>query len=220
MTGTSSAQSHEKEESTNDLSKRIIGTKTSSPQSTENNNNSNCNVEEINYHTHCSSKYNRSAAGKHFARKKSEGGHHHTTTATTLFHHLASRVGNSIGHSSEERRDELQEGQQDEEVNDVGEEDVGMNLSAAGEHFAKKRAEKQQQQQRAVVEKDEIQSVEIEENDDWCTKKHLSAAGEHFAKKRLEKKSERSPIKKRTDKDESAAENQVGDGTEIDNEAD
>ena len=131
MTGTSSlAQSHEKEESitpNKDLSKCCMSSTMSlSPQGSSE------HSQEI---SDIPCTYQQSYAAGEFAQEKSEGEQQYQHT--TLFHRLASRVGGgSITHqSSEERRDELQEGQHENNDDEVVEPPV-RHLSAAGEHFA------------------------------------------------------------------------------------
>ncbi len=152
-----------------------------------------------------------SAAGEHFARKKSEGEH------TTLFRRLVARIGHPEG------RDELQDGEQvvvmDDEEAPAPVEDPYKHFSAAGEHFAKKKAEKKLHKATKKMGKEESTAVEIGEEDLY---RHLSAAGEHFAKKKAGKKSLKSPKKKELVGEEESAENQasVENGTEVDNEVD
>lgn len=127
-----------------------------------------------------------SAAGEHFARKKSEGEHN------TLFHRLVARVGHPEG------RDE---GEQEEDEEAPLEDQYKHYFSAAGEHFAKKRAEKTSLKSPEKMEKQEsAENLSVEED----RYRHLSAAGEHFAKKKADKKSLKSPKKKEIVDGESA----------------
>jgi len=114
-----------------------------------------------------------SAAGEHFARKKSENG------GSPMLKSVLSRMTPSFRqlHSSE-----------DGDSNDDEDEAPVRNLSAAGEHFAKKKAEKKSERAAKKVEKED-QSVEVGEEEDPF--QHLSSAGEHFARKKAEKKARR-----------------------------
>lgn len=123
-----------------------------------------------------------SAAGEHFARKKNEGEH------TTLFRRLAARVGHPEG------RDELQEGKQVADDEEAPVEEQYKHFSAAGEHFAKKRAEerslKSPKKKEVVGGEESAESKSSLENGTESDKnetdpyKHLSAAGEHFARRK------------------------------------
>ena len=210
------AQSHEKESTTTtttntkDLLEHRISTATIVEISDQGSPCSNANAiknDDENYK-------HFSAAGEHFARKKSEGEH------TTLFHRLAAR---RVGHP--EGRDELQEGEQEERMDDeeAPAEDQYKHLSAAGEHFAKKKAEKRSFKSLEKMEKKDTmdnQSSEIGEEDSY---RNLSAAGEHFAKKKADKKSFKALQEKEVVDEEESAESKSSfenGSTESDNEAD
>jgi len=139
-----------------------------------------------------------SAAGEHFARKKSDGVG--GESSTSLFSRMTSSrlTGGQCSTTAVSN-----EGSEDEE-----EVDRYKHLSSAGEHFARKKAEKKAEKAANKARKveaaaaaaaattttttsavaadhsvfDDKVSSEIDRN------KHLSAAGEHFARKKAEEK--------------------------------